>query len=313
MDTARIKGSEPPVHIAAQELRGWPPEVVKATEFSCIGCAADVHPKAYEMNRRVQAHFSLYADRPAHDAGCPEGPLPAATDRSSDDAADDLPTVVFWPTRLIETPVQRKVVDADDALAGAADRRTSTRSVHASAGGGVGRPSESARAYSIRPFAHAFSRMDKQQRRRARIELPGVMDADRYAFAFKRLPQWTITRLDHPRRVFYGQLRWTAEVNDTGSEFRIPLHAGEWDSDQKRFARTWELRVDHGAWSRRGRAAFRNELESAVTQARDEGKQPWFFALASQHPSEPAAIETSDRGWVAFFPLTAEAAARLAR
>lgn len=284
VDTARIKGVEPPTHIAAQELRAWLPDEVKTTEFSCLGCAADVHPKAYEMNRRVQAHFSLYRDRPAHDAGCPEGPPAATADSNSDDAADDIPTVVSWPTRLIETPMQRKVIDADAALPAAADRRTSTRNVAASTGAGVGRLSESARAYSIRPFAHAFSRMNKEQRRRALIELPGVTDADRYAFAFKRLPQWTIAQLDRPRRVFYGQLRWTADVDDTGGEFRIPLHAGEWDSNQKRFARMWELRVDHSEWSSRGRTAFLNELESAVTQARDESKQPWFFALANQRP-----------------------------
>jgi hypothetical protein len=154
--------------------------------------------------------------------------------------------------------------------------------------------------------------MNKEQRRRASIELPGVTDADRYVYAFKRLPQWTIARLDHPRRVFYGQLRWTAAVDDTGSEFRIPLHAGEWDSNQKRFARMWELRVDHSEWSSRGRTAFLNELESAVAQARDEGKQPWFFALANQRPGEPGVIETNDRRWATFLPLTVEAAARLA-
>lgn len=133
---------------------------------------------------------------------------------------------------------------------------------------------------------------DGQAAAAPRPDRAAVTDADRYAFAFKRLPQWTIARLEYPRRVFYGQLAGTlARVSDTGGEFRIPLHAGEWDSDQKRFARTWELRLDHSAWSRRGRAALLNELECAVAQARDEGKQPWFFALASQHPNELAAIE----------------------
>ncbi|WP_006244004.1 hypothetical protein [Mycolicibacterium tusciae] len=311
MDTARIKGVEPPIHIAAQELRAWRPDEVKATEFSCIGCTADVHPKAYEMNRRVQAHFSLYRFRSPHDAGCSEGPLAAAATSSSDEADNEIPTVACWPTRLVETPMQRKVVDPDAALPAAVDRRNSTRSVGVGKGGG-GRPSASARAYSIRPFAHAFSRMNRGQREREPIVLPGV-DANRYAFAFKRLPQWTIEPLKYPLRVFYGQLRWAADVDDTGSEFRIPLHAGEWDSEQKRFARTWELRVDHTGWATRARAAFLNELESAKNQARDEGKQPWFFALTAQRRGEPGVIETGDRRLVAFFPLTDAEAARLAR
>lgn len=302
MDTARITGTEPPDHIAAQDLRAWNPNDVKATEFSCKGCTAPVHPKAYELNRKVQAHFSLYQQRAKHDPGCPEGPLPAGATVSDDPAADEIPTVVSWPTRLIESPVERKVVDPVADVAPATDRRASTRSVVAGEGGGH-RVSQSARAYSIRAFAHAFLQMDEAQRRRAPIELPGVVDAGRYQFAFKRLPQWTIDRLAHPRRVFYGQLRWTADVEDTGTGYRIALHAGEWDAERKRFRRQWELRVDHTGWSSRGRAAFVDELESAVNQARDEDKQPWFFALATQSPGEPGVLEADDRHHVAFLPL----------
>lgn len=307
MDTARIKGIDPPVHIAAQELRGWDPGEVGTTEFSCAGCAADVYARCYEPNRKYQAHFALYRDRPPHDAGCPIDPATAAADSGADPAADEIPTVVPWPTRLIDPPTERKVVDPDAGLTPATDRRTSTRSAAARAGGG--RPaSQSARAYSIRPFADAFIRMDVDQRRREPIVLPGLTDASCYLFAFKRLR--AIMRFDHPRRVFYGQLRFTADVEDTGSEYRIALHAGDWDNDRDRFQRTWELRVDHTDWSNRGRALFRDELESAVNQAREEKKEPWFYALATQNTEDPGVIETRARHHVAFIPRDPRAARR---
>ena len=89
------------------------------------------------------------------------------------------------------------------------------------------------------------------------------------------------------------------------AEYRLALHAGEWDDEAKRFQRHWELRVDHTDWTTRGRAAFRDELESAINQARDQDKQPWFFTLATQHPDLPSVIETRDRRHVAFLPLDA--------
>lgn len=309
MDTAAIEGAAPPVHVAAQELRGWDPAEVKATEFRCTSCSARVFAKAFELNKQVQAHFSLY-QHGEHDAGCPEGPVVVAATTGDDAAAGTLPTAVAWPTRLVEAPAERKMVDPAADLPKAADQRVSTRG-EANTGVAGRRPSQSARAYSIRPFAHAFLRMDVEQRRHTPIELPGVGDADRYQFAFKRLPQWSIERLARGRRVFYGQLRFTANVEDTGSEYRIALHAGEWDSEQKKFSRCWELRVEHTGWTQRARTVFLDELESAVNQARaekDGKKQPWVFALATQNPGVPGVIETSERRHVAFLPLDPEAA-----
>lgn len=85
--------------------------------------------------------------------------------------------------------------------------------------------SKSAVARSIRPFAAAFLQMDADQRRQAPIELPGVDDAHKYQYAFKRLPPWEIVHLPH-RRVFYGPLRWTGRIIDRDGVFRIELYAG---------------------------------------------------------------------------------------
>ena len=305
MDAARIGGTDPPVQIVAQELRAWDPDEVAATDFCCIGCPERLIPKAFGLNKKVQAYFSLHQHH-QHDSGCPEGST-GVGGRSGDRAAvDGVPAGVAWPTTLIAAPAERPTVTPSDALRTPRDgRRTTGRT----AGGGTrghGKPSVT-HAYSIGAFAHAFLRMDVEQRQQALINLPEV-DADRYQFAFKRLPQWRIERLAFPRRVFYGQLRWTARIEDTGTEYRLTLHAGEWDSEAQRFQRNWELRVDHTEWTARGRAAFLDELESAINQARDQDKQPWFFALATQRPDLPSVIVAHDRRHVAFLPLDATSA-----
>lgn len=297
MDTARIEGGDPPVHVAAQELRAWGPEEVAATAFTCVGCAERLIPKAFGLNKKVQAYFSLRQNR-HHEPGCPTEAGGAAGEGT---VADGL-TAGYWPTRLIAAPTDRPTaapsVDLPDVrvrsgAAGAVGGESGTR-----------RSSSSTRAYSVGPFVHAYLSMDVEQRKAAPISLPGV-DADRYQYAFKRLPQWSIERLAFPRRVFYGQLRWTARIEDTGTEYRLSLHAGEWDDDTKRFHRSWELRVDHTDWTARGRAAFGDELESAINQARDQDRQPWFFALATQHPDLPGVLTTGDHRHVAFLPLDA--------
>lgn len=305
MDIARIDGTDPPVQIAAQELRAWDPAEVATTDFCCIGCTERLIPKAFGLNKKVQAYFSLHQNH-QHEPACPEGPTGAGA-RSGDGAAADGVPVTHWPSTLIAAPTERPTAMPSNGVSAARDGHKATGRA---AGGGTRWRSESSatRAYSIGPFARAFLRMDVEQRKQAVINLPGVIDADRYQFAFKRLPQWRIERLACPRRVFYGQLRWTARIEDTGTEYRLALHAGEWDSEVKRFQRNWELRVDHTEWSARGRAAFLDELESAINQARDQDKQPWFFALATQHPDLPSVIEARDRRHVAFLPLDAAVA-----
>jgi len=300
MDTARIEGTDPPVQVAAQELRVWEPMEVAATAFTCVGCGERLIPKAFGLNKKVQAYFSLHQHR-HHESGCPEGPAGGAGDA----VVDGVAPVGHWPSMLIAVPTDRSTSGPSSDLPALRDGRGAS----GGAGSGAARrgASTSARAYSIGPFAHAFLRMSVEQRTQAPISLPGV-DADRYQYAFKRLPQWSIERLAFPRRVFYGQLRWTARIGDTGTEYRLSLHAGEWDSEAKRFQRNWELRVDHTEWTARGRAAFLDELESAINQARDQDKQPWFFALATQHPDLPSVIVAHDRRHVAFLPLDATSA-----
>ncbi|WP_071288321.1 hypothetical protein [Mycolicibacterium llatzerense] len=302
MDTARIEGTDPPVQVAAQELRAWEPDQVAASAFCCIGCGERLIPKAFGLNKKVQAYFSLHQHR-QHESGCPVGATARAGGTDDDAVAAGVTAVGHWPTRLIAAPSERTTATSSGDLRAAGGRRPGTGAVGGGGARGRGAPSP-ARAYSIGAFAHAFLRMDVEQRKQALISLPGV-DADRYQYAFKRLPQWSIERLTFPRRVFYGQLRWTARIEDTGAEYRLALHAGEWDDEAKRFQRHWELRVDHSDWTTRGRAAFRDELESAINQARDQDKQPWFFTLATQHPDLPSVIETRDRRHVAFLPLDA--------
>ncbi|MDO3091104.1 hypothetical protein P5V78_24230 [Mycobacteroides abscessus subsp. abscessus] len=301
MDSALISDSDPPFQVSAQELRAWDPEDVDGSEFECIGCAVAVYPKAFRPNRKKQAHFSLY-ENGRHEPGCPLGPPDVAAAEDGGSASDSLRTRVFWPTRLIDQPPERKVRDRSGDLPFAQDQRSSTIGV-TSAGSSNNIASRSARACSIRPFASAHLAMTRDQRATAAIDLPTVTDAKAYLYAFKLLRQWSLERMPNPR-VFYGQLRWTAELEDDGEIYTIALHAGDgWDSHTRTFARPWILQVDHSDWTPRAHTVFLDELESAVAQARDQKRKPWVFALARQDPTDYAVLEVERRQHIAFIPL----------
>lgn len=134
--------------------------------------------------------------------------------------------IASWPTKLVDEPVERKIRADGDDLAPAQDQRRSSQATNPSRRSG-GPCSRTGPATSIRTFAAAFLRMAKEQRAHAPIDLPGVADADRYRYAFKRIPQWSIEPLRSPR-VFYAQLRWTAELDDGGTSYSVQLHAGDW-------------------------------------------------------------------------------------
>ncbi|MEU9808563.1 hypothetical protein [Mycobacterium sp. NPDC050853] len=303
MDTARVRGGDPTKQVAAQLLRSWDPKVVAATQFYCWSCPVRVFPKAYEPKRRVQAYFSLYDGEP-HAPDC-EGVTPvAAANESGGLAVGAVPTEVYWPSRLLDRPAERTVLDEDGGLAPAQDRRHSTRS--STAGGSGSALSRSGRVYSILPFAVAFWQMSRSQREQAHIDLPAITDADRYAYAFKQLPTWEVLTLKYPRRVFYAKLRWTSPLDDDGRAFKVALHAGDWDADTKIFHQQWQFRVDHTQWTPQARSKFRKEIDRAVQIAREKHWVPWVFALATQSRMQPWICEVDQRAHIAVIAVDAD-------
>ncbi|WP_457125748.1 hypothetical protein [Mycobacteroides abscessus] len=270
--------------------------MVAATEFYCWSCPVRVFPKAYTPRRKVQAHFSLYEGE-FHALGCEEVALPAAANGPGGLAAGAVPTQVLWPSRLLDPPEERKVLDRAGDFAPAHDQRRSTRG---SAMGGSGLAlSGSGRAYSILPFAVAFWQMSRPQREQAQIDLPSVVDADRYAYAFKQLPAWEVSPLKYPRRVFYAKLRWSAPLEDDGTAFSVALHAGDWDADTKTFHQQWRFRVNHAQWTAQSRLKFCKEIDRAVRRAQEKRWVPWVFALATQNRIQPCVCDVEQRGHIA--------------
>lgn len=295
MDTAVIVGTDPPVMKSAQELRGWTPEALAATTFRCPGCRETVLPKSLRPTNRVQAHYATVQN--GKHIGC--GLFTDVAAKASATAGQpSAQRVVLRPTRLVDDPERKVSGEQGSALPDSDDRRRTSRPT-STIRPGSNKPSGSAVAHSIRPFADAFQRMSKEERRQAPIELPGV-DAQRYLFAFKRLPSKEITALPHCR-VFYAQLRWTGDVLDVDGQYRVELFAGAaYDTSSRRYQHPWTLVVDHRAWTPKQRRLFRDEFESVANDAREKQLVPMAFAIANQSSVNLADLEVARASHVAF-------------
>lgn len=220
-------------------------------------------------------------------------------------AADDsAPTRTPYPVHLTEPPTEYKTRTDDPRIPASSDRRASTAG---SRTGSDAAQSSAPNARLIRTFANAYLDMNKAQRVGARIMLPGITDADRYQYAFRRIPQWNIDRLTSPR-VFYAQLRWTANLDDIGNEYRVTLNAGHFDNAARIFDRPWVLAVPYSDWTIKAHNLFRAEFDDCVNHARLEGLQPWVFALAKQSDDDTAVLQVRIRQHMAFMPLSGDRA-----
>ncbi len=309
MDSALLHTPDGRYICSAQELCEWDPDIVAAAatarRFTCTGCLAHQFPKAYVRPARRQPHFSLYGGG-GHTPDCLLELSKAALKRADRDADTADPTTVLHPVKLADTPAESVTATGSLEDLVVAGKGLSTRS------SGIGSDPDSAprpiRSRLIRAFADAHLDMNRAQRVQAEIDLPGI-DARYYQFAFRRLPQWNVEGLSWPRRVFYAQLRWTADIEDTGSEYRIMLHAGSgYDKSSKRFDRPWTLVAHHDGWTSKGRRLFLDEFETAISQARNEALEPWCFALGEQSQDSAAEIHVSIRQHIAFMPVNKDRA-----
>lgn len=304
MDSALLHTPDGPYICSAQELCEWDPITVdaatQARRFTCTGCPTHLFPKAYVRPAKRQAHFSLYGDG-RHTSDCLLELYKAVLKRKANRDADDAdPTAVRHPVKLASIPAESTTPACDlEELALAGDRFSTRSSDVDTASSTAPRP---LRSRLIRAFADAYLDMNRAQRLQAEIDLPGVTDALHYQYAFRRL--WSIERL-RSRRVFYTQLRWTTDIDDTGTAYRITLNAGDgYNEDSKRFERPWTLVAHHDQWTAKGRSLFLDEYKTAVNQARNDKLKPWVFTLAEQGPDDLAELHVSVRQHIAFIPLS---------
>ncbi len=291
MDNAVVVGSVPAVVVSGQQLRAWEQARIDATEFRCQGCPVAMVPRAYRPTHKVQGHFSTWPGENHHDCDLVSE---VASPSDSDQAGTVRCRNVVWPIRLVDDePRKVRGRDADrQQLPPAVDRRETTRrNLPGNEGAG------DATAKTVRPFALAYRDMTHEERRQTPIDLPGI-DAERYQYAFKRLPQWEIQELPSGR-VFHGPLRYTGEIRDEGGAFLVELHAGG-EFASGRFGAPWTLVLAHSDWTPRSRALLVDEFESACHESRDKKKAAWVYALAHQDKKRPNLLHVERRSHIAF-------------
>lgn len=281
MESALILDTDPSEIVTAHELRSWSEAGVASTQFQCTHCTAGLTPAAFRPHHVVQPYFRT-PPGVEHDSDCPlvrQSPDPSAQQKqpSDDSNADVSRRLSGYPIRLIE-PAEERVASVT------AEIRSSVPGPQLSAQSSRSRQYVSARrprtSRTLRTFADAHWRMSKDDRHQAPIDLPGI-DAANYHYAFKKLRFDEVERLAYAR-VYYADVRYTAELRKTSNTFELEFFAGEYDPEKKRHTRPWKLVIDHGSWSDLQRNDFEDEFDSAVQEARRTKFSPRCYALGQQ-------------------------------
>lgn len=293
MDLARIEGSPGPEVVSGHDLRGWAPERVEQTDFTCCGCPAPVIPRSYRLTNKKIGHFATKPAGPGCSGkhmDCDLFPDTSDANNGAEPAATTKRRRVSWPNRLV-IPAERKVNDKGGELPPTRDRRvhTESRSNQHSVGDSA---SGTTTASSVRSFALAHRDMNANEREATPIALPDV-NASRYKFAFRRLPA-AIERLAY-NRIFYGPLRWSSQVADDGERYWIELsRGGDWEPSDKKFRDPWIVAVDYRRWTGRRQEAFLDEFTTAASEARGTKKTPYVYVLGHQNQNRLSEISVTN-------------------
>ena len=294
MESALIQDTEPPEVVAAHELRSWSEPEIASVKFRCIHCTVELTPASFRPHNVVQPHFRTSRTL-EHDACCLFIKQSPDVSGQRGQVGDDFTSEIFrpvsgFPVKLVE-PTEKKVTSASGELRTSvpglqgSDKLRSRRQYSSAHRGASSR--------TLRAFADAHWNMTKEERSVAPIDLPGI-DADTYQFAFKRLPYNDIEHLAYAR-VFYADIRYTAELRRTTYTFELEFFAGEYDPDKKRHTRPWKLVIDHTSWSEIQRKDFQSEFDTAVHEAQKPKPSPRCYALAQQDRGSPELLRVSKR------------------
>lgn len=295
MESARIAETDPPEIVTAHELRLWSEARVEATRFECTQCTVALTAASFHPHNVVQPHFRT---RPGaeHDPKCPW----ARSGRRNEDLQNQnerdhdvggLRHLSGYPVKLVEPSEETNTGGAATSGHMPAGARTSAQSVRNKRSHLQSR--KPATSQYLRTFADAHWRMTLDERQKAPIDLPGI-NADTYHFAFRGLPRYEIEELKYAR-VFYADIRYTAELHETATTFEVELFAGEYDSDTRRHARPWKVVVDHTEWTDQQRNDFRTEFTAATRDARRTKEAPRCYALAQQDADSLETLQVSKR------------------
>ena len=294
METACISGSDPIEIVAAHELRTWSESAVDTTQFQCLHCSATLAPASFRPHNVVQPYFRTPPDV-EHEVTClliKEIPAPTTAQRLRDLASQIRSRTSHskYPIKLLE-PTEPRVAKSTEGVQTLVQRTQDSPSASSSSKHVYSGRASTSR--SLRAFADAHWSMVTEQRLEAPIDLPGI-DSENYQYAFRRLK--AIQPLNHSR-VFYAPIRFTAELQETTTHFKIELFAGDFDADSRQLTSSWNISVDHTAWAERQRADFRAEFNLAIRAARENrgSTTPRCYALARQDPRHQEVLHVDKR------------------
>ncbi|UXM95351.1 hypothetical protein N5853_01520 [Bartonella sp. HY329] len=265
---------------------------VDTENYECWGCYLDMIPASWRAeNTKVQAYFrSKKGERHAENCGAVESTelIRKAQKCSIRSELDASP--VLSPTGLKLNSKHLKVdneIGKESSTQGA-----STRNSHNSTLTEAGNSHKRQPAQSLYPIAHAFINFPND--RNMKLAIDGVF-GNNYNTCFKNLPHEIY--LNSKNKIFYAPLFWTnynESLKDNSCLDIITIN-GKWEN--KKPKTTYTLHVDWKNWSQRAKTILINQLNSTITDAKNNSefkKKAWLFFIADQDKTNPKYYHVND-------------------
>ena len=243
-------------------------EIVDHENYACPTCSIPLIPCSYRPHNIPRPYFKEGAQK--HDPECRVGDehlniYKKKARQESINTPDGFP--VPFPNKL-RLPVHKETVE-----------KTGEPEIQKTYRDGMRKEVNTERSkrrhghttQSILPIAQVFIDYP-HDRKHLPLELPNC-DGDTYASVFRPLLMNANTDL---MSLYYAPLAWNSAWV-TEDAIVVHLSRGEWDDEQKKFTRQFQLKVDWRSWSNKQRNALKNQIESCIKEIRKSKQKAWVF------------------------------------
>lgn len=268
---------------------------VVGTSFVCPGCHCRLIAKSYAPGKKQIPHFAKATD--AIHMNCEvDGAEKLVGESASGSARTQVTTKPSsYPGKLRLDNEPRDVTDSSGTTTTEPESH-STRTPRSQR-----RPTDGSRirtAKTIRPICEVFVEYPLLHRELS-IEIPGIDDAKKYHFAFRKIKSASML-IEH-RRILRAPVRRNADPTETTESFNFELFVGDWIDST--LVRPCRVHVDWNGWSQGERRALADEFERVREKAREAahtGRDMFVFFMGDQDGDDLAQFRVNDYRLICF-------------
>lgn len=288
-----VDGTKTPV--TAITVERWSQPERDNSRFVCSGCDVRVRPWNIHSTKRSP---TFHPSPDSHRDDCKSFVRDGNDGRAAAARTVETGRMPSVPTALVldaePTRSDRTIEDSNPPTAGRQRSRTNSSSPL-----GIVVAGRSNQARALGRVVDAWIQLGSRESRLASPLRVPTVDADNYAYAFKRLDAWDSDIAASPPRVYYAGLRFVAPPIQDDDLLTITLQPTQPRSRLKANPRLAQLVIDRSGWSAGRHTALRRDLDWAYHQARtlwyDSKELVTVFFVGSQSDTAHSVFTTTDQ------------------